>query len=353
MRYRRLGGTGMEVSAHCLGTMMFGSVGNPDHDECARIVHAALDRGVNFVDTADMYSDGESEEIVGKALRGRRDEVILATKGHFAPGEGGPNRGGNSRRWLLTALEDSLRRLGTEWVDLYQVHRPDDGTDIEETLAVLDDMVAAGKVRAYGCSTFPPERIVDAFHVARRRGLGPFRTEQAPYSILARGVEAAVLPLCRRLDMGVLTWSPLAFGFLTGRYRRGGEISLAEGRPAIRPDRFDPAVPENAAKLDIVERLIPLAESIGCSLPQLAVAFPLVHPAVASVILGPRTMAQLEELLDGAGLELEDSVLDRIDEIAPPGVDHYRVTWAPSLDDVTERRRWPGRRAAAPATPKS
>ncbi|MFD0889890.1 aldo/keto reductase, partial [Streptosporangium algeriense] len=238
MRYRVLGGTGIEVSVHCLGTMMFGAVGNPDHDECVRMIHTALDQGVNFVDTADMYSAGESEEIVGKALLGRRDDVVLATKVHFPMGEG-PNRSGNSRRWIIKEVEESLRRLRTDWIDLYQVHRPDHRTDIEETLSVLSDLVRQGKIRAFGCSSFPAEEVVEAYHVAERRGLMRFRTEQPPYSLLARGAERSVLPVCRRLGMGALTWSPLAWGFLSGKYRRGREIDLTTGRAALAPARFD------------------------------------------------------------------------------------------------------------------
>jgi aryl-alcohol dehydrogenase-like predicted oxidoreductase len=347
VRYRVLGGTGIEVSAYCLGAMMFGHAGNADHADCIRILHAALDQGINFVDTADMYSSGESEEIVGKGLQGRRDTVILATKGHFQMGDG-RNRSGNSRRWIQTALDGSLRRLQTDWIDLYQVHRPDPATDIEETLGVLGDMVTAGKIRAFGCSTFPPEEIVDAHHVAERRGLSSFRTEQVPYSVLARGVERSVLPICQRYRMGVLIWSPLAFGFLTGRYRKGQPIDLTTGRPALAPGRFDPSLPGTAAKLEIVEQLVELATALGCSLPQLAVAFPIAHPAVTSVIIGPRTLEQFEELAAGATLALDDVVLDRIDEIAAPGVDHYDVTWqTPALEDRAARRRWPTDRAAA------
>lgn len=349
MRYRVLGGTGIEVSVHCLGTMMFGAVGNPDHDDCARIVHAALDRGVNFVDTADMYSAGESEVIVGKALRGRRDDVVLATKFHFPMGEG-PNRGGNSRRWIVRAVEESLRRLGTDWIDLYQVHRPDRATDVEETLGALTDLVRAGKIRAFGCSTFPAEEIVEAQHVAERRALGRFRTEQPPYSILARGIETAVLPVCQRYGMGVLVWSPLASGFLTGRYRQGAAVDLTAGRPARTPARFDPALPGNAAKYAAVEQLVALAEEIGCSLPELAVAFTVAHPAVTSAIVGPRTMEQLEGLLKGAALALDDAVLDRIDEIVPPGTNLYPPdgVWSPpALTDPALRRRPQAERAAA------
>ncbi|MEU4571224.1 aldo/keto reductase [Nonomuraea sp. NPDC023979] len=349
MRYRALGGTGIEVSTHCLGTMMFGFVANRDHDECARIIHTALDAGVNFVDTADMYSAGESEEIVGKALAGRRDEVVLATKVHFPMGEG-RNRGGNSRRWIVMAVEDSLRRLRTDWIDLYQVHRPDHTTDVEETLGVLGDLVREGKIRAFGCSTFPAEQIAESHHVAERRGLPRFRTEQPPYSLLARGVEASVLPTCQRYGMGVLTWSPLASGFLTGRIRKGGPIDLSSGRARITPARFDPAIPENQVKLDAVERLIELADDLGCTLPELATAFPLAHPAVTSVIIGPRTPAQLEASLKGASLVLDDAALDRIDEIVPPGVNLYQPDGAwrpPSLTDPALRRRPLGDRPAA------
>jgi aryl-alcohol dehydrogenase-like predicted oxidoreductase len=349
MRYRILGGTGIEVSVHCLGTMMFGSVGNPDHDDCARIIHAALDQGINFIDTADMYSDGESEEIVGKALRGHRDDVILATKVYFQMGEG-RNRSGNSRRWILKEVEESLRRLNTDWIDLYQVHRADHSTDIEETLSVLSDLVHQGKIRAFGCSTFPAEDIVEAQYVAERRALGRFWTEQSPYSILARGIEASVLPVCQRYRMGVLTWSPLAWGFLTGKYRKDQSVDLSSGRAALAPERFDPSIPENAAKLEVVEGLVDLAESIGCSLPELAVAFTVAHPAVTSVIIGPRTMQQLEQLLKGASLALDDATLDRIDELVPPGTNMYDVdgAWSPPvLADKAQRRRLLADRAAA------
>ncbi|MET9963424.1 aldo/keto reductase [Streptomyces sp. NPDC006326] len=349
MRYRVLGRTGIEVSAYCLGTMMFGAVGNPDHDDCARIIHTALDEGINFVDTADMYSAGESETIVGKALHGRRDDVVLATKVHFPMGEG-PNRGGNSRRWIVRAVEESLRRLRTDWIDLYQVHRPDHTTDIEETLSALGDLVTQGKIRAFGCSTFPAEDLVEAHHLAERRGLQRFRTEQPPYSLLARGIEAHVLPVAQRLGMGVLTWSPLASGFLTGRHRKGRPIDLGSGRAALHPARFDPELPVTAAKLDAVEELVALADQVGCTLPELALAFPLAHPAVTSVIIGPRTQSQLQAALKGACLTLDDATLDRIDEIVPPGTDVYHPdgVWKPvSLTDPARRRHPAALRAAA------
>ncbi|WP_428965141.1 aldo/keto reductase [Micromonospora fluostatini] len=349
MRYRTLGGTGIEVSTYCLGTMMFGAVGNPDHDDCTRVIHAALDQGINFVDTADMYSAGESEAIVGRALHGRRDEVVLATKFHFQMGQG-RNRRGNSRRWIVRAVEESLRRLGTDWIDLYQVHRPDENTDIEETLAALTDLVSAGKIRAFGCSTFPAEEIVESHHVAQLRGLGRFRTEQPPYSLLARQVEAAVLPVCQRYRMGVLVWSPLASGFLTGRYRRDQPVDLSSGRAALTPARFDPALPGVAAKLDAVERLVEVAEEAGCSLPELALAFTTAHPAVTSTIIGPRTREQLDGLLKGASISLDDATLDRIDEIVPPGTNLYAPDGAwqlPALAHADRRRRPVRDRAAA------
>ncbi|WP_306326278.1 aldo/keto reductase [Streptomyces venezuelae] len=351
MRYRVLGGTGFEVSTYCLGTMMFGAIGNPDHQDSVRIIHAALDQGINFVDTADMYSAGESEEIVGKALRDsrRRDETVLATKVYFPFGGEGPNRGGLSRRWITRAVENSLKRLGTDWIDLYQVHRPDHRTDIEETLDVLGDLVGQGKIRAFGCSTFPADEIVEAHAVAERRGLRRFRSEQPPYSLLARGVEASVLPVAQRYGMGVLTWSPLASGFLTGKYRKGAPIDMSSGRPALFPQRFDPALPVNAAKLDAVEEFVALADEIGCSLPELAIAFAAAHPAVTSVIIGPRTMEQLDGLLKGAPLVLTDDVLDRIDAIVPPGTNLYQPdgAWRPRfLTEPALRRRPPAERAA-------
>ncbi|HET9170588.1 MAG TPA: aldo/keto reductase [Actinospica sp.] len=355
MRYRILGGTGIEVSTHCLGAMMFGQIGNPDHEDCAKIVHAALDQGINFVDTADMYGHGESEEIVGMALEGRRDDVVLATKVHYpvdrAPERDRPNRDGNSRRWITKAVDDSLRRLRTDWIDLYQIHRPDPRTDIEETLATLTDLVRAGKIRAFGTSTFRPEEIVEAYHVADRRGLYRFRTEQPPYSILTRGIEASVLPATQRLGMGVLTWSPLAFGFLSGKFRRNAAVDMTDRRPSLNPGRFDPDLPGNAAKYDAVEKLAALADEVGCTLPQLAVAFVVAHPGVTSAILGPRTIDQLESLLSGAGLVLDDEVLDRIDEIVPPGVDLYDPTVgnrvSPALTEKKLRRRPLEERAAA------
>ncbi|MFC7619462.1 aldo/keto reductase [Microlunatus sp. GCM10028923] len=339
MRYRHLGRTGLEVSEYALGTMMFGSAGNPDHEACARILHAALDRGVNLIDTADMYSAGESEEIVGKALKGHRDDVVLATKGHYPLTEG-PNRGGNSRRHLTRAVEASLRRLDTDHLDVYQIHRPDWDTDLTETLATLTDLQQAGKIGVFGCSVYPAFELVEAQRVADRHGLRPFRTEQPPYNLLARGIERDVLVVTERQGMGVLTWSPLAWGFLTGRYRRGDATAEPGARARLRPEWFDPADPVTARKLDAVEELIKVAEDCGTSLPALAAAFPLSHRAVSAVLLGPRTEDQLTSILD-APARLDEATLDRIDAIVPPGSNVYEPTAPappPWLADPSRRR---------------
>ncbi|RRR98484.1 aldo/keto reductase [Glycomyces terrestris] len=338
MQYAPLGRTGMTVSRYALGTMMFGSAGNTDHDECTRIVHTALEAGINFVDTADMYSTGESERIVGAALRGRRDDVILATKGHFALEEG-LNRSGNSRRHLLNAVDASLRRLGTDWIDLYQVHRPDWSTDLEETLGVLTDLVREGKIRAFGCSTFPAHELVESHRVAEARGLMRFRTEQPPYNLLARGIERDVLPVAERWGMGVLTWSPLGFGFLTGHHRAGAADSA---RARLRPAWFDPENPEVARKLAVAEQLAQVADDLGRPLPALATAFPLAHRAVTSVITGVRTLEQLDATLKHVDLVLDDATLDRLDAIVPPGTDVYDPQSPmplPWLTDPALRRR--------------
>jgi aryl-alcohol dehydrogenase-like predicted oxidoreductase len=342
MEYRGLGRTGMMVSPLCLGTMMFGEWGNPDHDDSARIIHAALDAGINFVDTADVYSRGESEEIVGKALSdGRREDVVLATKVHGKMGDD-PNRKGNSRRWITAAVEDSLRRLRTDWIDLYQIHRPDPHIEIEETLGALTDLQRAGKIRAFGCSTFPAEQIVESQWAAEQRGLGRFVSEQPPYSIYMRGIERAVLPTAERYGMGVLPWSPLAGGWLAGKYRREGENAPGGSiRANNMPERFDTSNPENEAKLDAVEALVELADGSDLSLIHLALAFTLAHPAVTAPIIGPRTMEQLESQLGAADVILSEEILDRIDEINPPGhdlADESGYT-PPAIGDSALRRR--------------
>ncbi|MEA1648739.1 aldo/keto reductase [Nitrospirillum sp. BR 11164] len=343
MQYRTLGRTGMKVSPYCLGAMMFGAMANPDHDEAIRIIHKALDAGINFIDTADFYSQGESEEIVGKALKGRRDRVVLTTKAHLPMGED-PNQQGNSRRWITRALEDSLRRLGTDHVDLYLIHRPAPDTDIEETLSVLTDLMRAGKMRAIGTSTFPASDIVEAQWVAERRGLARFRAEQPPYSILNRGIEREVLPVCERFGMGAMVWSPLAMGMLTGRYRKGQAMP-----DSLRARRF-PKQMGDERRLDAVERLMVVAEEAGLSLTHLAMAFAIAHRGVTAAILGPRTLAQFDDLLAGAEVSLSDEVLDRIDAIVPPGTDLGALAAMydpPALQKADLRRRPAAERAAA------
>src|SRR5947199_3681430 len=309
MEHRPLGRTGVKVSPLCLGAMMFGAWGNPDHDESIRIIHAALDAGINFIDTADVYSAGESEEIVGKALKGRRDDVILATKVHGPMGED-PNEFGNTRRWIVREVENSLRRLGTDWIDLYQIHRPEDDTDIDETLGALTDLVQQGKVRYIGSSTFLASQIVEAQWVAERRGRERFVCEQPPYSILVRGIENDVLPTCRRYGMGVIPWSPLAGGWLSGRYRLGSDVPSSHRAERI-PSRYDMSLPGNQRKLEAADALAGVAEGAGITLIEMALAFVIRHPAVTAAIIGPRTLEHLESQLSAADVELSDEVLDR------------------------------------------
>ena len=341
MQYRTLGRTGIKVSPYALGAMMFGAIGNSDHDDSIRIIHKALDAGINFIDTADAYSRGESEEIVGKALKGRRDEVVLATKLWMPMGDD-PNQRGNSRRWIVAEIENSLRRLQTDHVDLYQIHRPDPDTDIEETLSALSDLIHSGKVRVIGSSTMPASDMVEAQWVAERRGLERFRSEQPTYSILSRGIEAEVLPVAQRYGMGILVWSPLAMGLLTGRVRKGQQNDLR------RTSFFRHMSDEG--RLDAVEKLIPLADEAGLPLTHLAMAFAIAHPGVTSAIIGPRTMEQLDDLLASVDVTLTDQLLDRIDEIVPPGTDVGTLDMAyrpPALQRPELRRRPVSERAAA------
>ena len=322
MEYRPLGRTGVSVSQLCLGAMMFGAFGNPDHHDAIKIIHKALDAGINFIDTADGYSAGESEEILGQALAGgRRESVVLAVK--FGPPFGeDPNHRGASRRWITEGVEGSLRRLQTDWIDLYQVGVPDPNTDIDETLGALSDLVRAGKIRSFGASKVPASAIVEAQWTADRRGHGRFRTEQPPYSMLTRAIEYDVLPTCLRHGMGVMTYSSLAGGWLSGRYRKGQEVSGpgSAARAQRFPGAYDSTNPANAAKLDAADALGALADQAGLTLIQMAVAFVTRHPAVTSSIIGPRTMEHLDGYLAADGIELSTDVLDRIDEIVPPGV---------------------------------
>jgi aryl-alcohol dehydrogenase-like predicted oxidoreductase len=340
MEHRTLGRTGVHVSPLCLGAMMFGAWGNTDHDESVRIIHRALDAGINFIDTADVYARGESEEIVAKALAGgRRDHVVLATKFHGTMGDD-VNEAGNSRRWIMREVEASLKRLGTDWIDLYQVHRWDPWTEHEETLSALTDLVQQGKVRYIGSSTYPAAQIVKAQWVARERGLERYVTEQPPYSLLVRGIEADVLPTCLEHGMGVIPWSPLGGGWLSGGWRKGQEPP-ASSRAQRLPQRYDLSDPGNAAKLDAADALAALAEEAGMTLVHLALAFVINHPAVTSAIIGPRTMEHLESQLGAGDVTLDAGLLDRIDEIVPPGrtVNPVDAGWQnPALEPAALRR---------------
>jgi aryl-alcohol dehydrogenase-like predicted oxidoreductase len=340
MDYRPLGTTGLQVSQLCLGAMMFGAWGNPDHDDSVRIINRAVDAGINFIDTADMYSVGESEVIVGKALAGlKRENIVLATKVHGPMGSD-PNAQGNSRRWVIAECENSLRRLGTDYIDLYQIHRPSPETDIDDTLGALSDLVRAGKIRYAGSSTFPAYQVVEAQWLAERRVRERFRTEQPQYSILARGIEADLLPVCQQYGMGVLSWSPLAGGWLSGAFGDGKENTSR--RSAMLPERYDLSLPTNQQKLAAVIEIQQLADEAGLSLIELALAFVLSHPAVTCPIIGPRTMEQLESQLPAAAISLDGDVLDRIDGIATPGqnVGGADPGWTPpSIADKRRRRR--------------
>jgi aryl-alcohol dehydrogenase-like predicted oxidoreductase len=341
MKYRALGRTGIKVSPYALGAMMFGSAGNPDHDDSIRIIHKALDAGINFIDTADAYSHGESEEIVAKALKGRRDNVVLATKAGLPMGDD-PNQRGASRRWITTEVENSLRRLQTDYIDLYQVHRPDPDTSVEETLSALTDLIRSGKVRAIGTSGMPASDMVEAQWVAERRGLQRFHTEQPTYSILSRGIETEVLPVAQRYGMGIVVWSPLAMGMLTGRVRKGQQTDLR--RTALFRHMSD------ERRLDAVEQVIPVAEKAGLPMTHLAMAFAIAHPGVTSALIGPRTMEQLDDLLASVDVTLTDEILDQLDEIVPPGTDvgTLDMAYRPLAIQRTDlRRRTVSERSAA------
>ena len=341
MTYRSFGRTGVKVSPLTLGAMNFGARGNPDHEDGVRIIHRALDAGINVIDTADVYSQGESETVVGKALAGgRRDDVVLATKFHGQIGDE-PNHAGNSRRWIFREVENSLRRLQTDWIDLYQVHRPDPDTDFDETLGALSDLVHQGKIRYIGTSTFEPSAIVEGQWIAQQRGRERVVSEQPPYSLLARGIEREVLPVAQRYGLAVIPWSPLAGGWLSGAYREGAAQPPSH-RAERQPGRFDVQDPANEAKLAAVEALAELAEEAGLSLIHLALAFVLEHPAVTSAIIGPRTLEHLDSQLGAEKITLSPEVLDRIDEIVPPGVtlsDRDRGYVPPALANASLRRR--------------
>lgn len=342
VEYVRLGGTGLKVSPLCLGCMMFGTWGNSDHEDSIKVIHRAIDEGINFLDTANVYSWGESEEIVGKALKDRRDEVVLATKVHGRMGDG-PNDQGNSRKHIFKAVEDSLKRLQTDYIDLYQIHRPDPRTDIEQTLGALTDLVRQGKIRYFGSSTFPAAEIVEAQWAAEKDHTERFVCEQPPYSLFVRHPEREMFPAISKYRMGAIVWSPLAGGWLSGKYRKG-EKPPERLRATAQPDRWDVDKPENQEKLDAIEALIPLAEAEGLTLPQFAVAWTLEHPAVTSSIIGPRTMEQLEGLLDAGSSQLSEKTLDAVDEIVSPGqtLNPDDIGYSPIYLQPERRRRQRG-----------
>jgi aryl-alcohol dehydrogenase-like predicted oxidoreductase len=339
MQYRTLGRTGVQVSTLVLGAMNFGAIGRTTQEEATAMVDAALEGGINLIDTADFYSHGESEEMVGKAIAGRRDDIVLATKA-FLPMDDERNHRGSSRRWLITELDNSLRRLNVDHVDLYQIHRWDPTTTDEETLSALTDLQRAGKIRYFGSSTFPAYRIVQGQWTSRERHLGRYVTEQPSYSILQRGIETHVLPVTAEYGMGVLAWSPLASGWLSGAVREGQEITTS--RAKMMPERFDLTVPANRARLDAVEQLAKVAHEAGLTMIQLALGFVTAHPAVTSAIIGPRTIEHLHSQLAAADTVLPADVLDAIDAIVAPGVDlapEEKVDTPPSLLDASLRRR--------------
>ena len=339
MQYRTLGRTGVQISTLVLGAMNFGAIGRTTQEQATAIVDAAIEAGINLIDTADAYSGGHSEEMVGKAIAGRRDDLVLATKAFLPMGEE-RNRRGSSRRWLVSALDDSLRRLGVDHVDLYQVHRWDPTTSDDETLSALADLQRAGKIRYYGSSTFPAYRIVEAQWAAREHHLRPYVTEQPPYSVLQRGIEADVLPVAQQYGLGVLVWSPLASGWLSGAVRAGQENST--NRSTMRPGMFDLAVPTNRAKIDAVEQLVAIADEAGLTLIQLALGFVTAHPGVTAAIVGPRTPEHLAAQLAAADTVLPADVLDAIDAVVAPGVDlapDEKHDTPPALLDPSLRRR--------------
>lgn len=352
MEYRTLGGTGMRVSHFCLGAMMFGPMGNPDHNECIKMTHAALDAGVNFIDTSDTYSEGESERILAKALKGRRERVILATKCFFPPGRAGLfsrtgqniTDGGGSRRWIVRAVENSLQRLETDYIDVYQLHRWDWDMDPEESLAAMTDLQRAGKIRVIGASATPAEWIVEAQRIAEQRHLARVRSEQCIYSIFSRKVEESVLPTCQRHGVGVMVYAPLAGGWLTGKYQRNQPLpegSRAAGRLG-RMGTWDAERQEVQRKYDLIEQLSVLAREAGLSLAHMAMAFAAEHPAVSSVIMGPKTLEQLQDTLQAAEVRLTPAVLDRIDAIVPPGTRiDPKESYIPNpwMDEPARRRR--------------
>ena len=334
MEYTPLGRSGLKVSRLCLGTMTFGRWGNTDHDDCVRIIRRALDEGINFIDTANRYGMGEWEEILGKALEGRREEAVVATK-VFMPGPGGVLDRGVSRRHVMLQVEESLRRLRTDWIDLYQVHRFDRTTPLEETLSAFTDLVRQGKVRYLGVSTgtlaesgdlhFGGWKMVESLWVSERRHLERFISTQPPYSILTREAEREIFPVCEAHGFGAIVWSPLEGGWLAGRYRKGQAIpedSRARNPTefgAFLAPRFDMEAPWAPRRLDIIEQLVGMADEVEAPLARYATAWVLRHPAVTAAIIGVRTMRHLEDALRALDVRIPEAHGTAIDALVAPG----------------------------------
>jgi aryl-alcohol dehydrogenase (NADP+) len=346
MQYRPIGASGVQASKFALGAMSLGAFGTHDRSECTTIVQRAVDAGINVIDTADIYSDGESEVIVGSALGRRRSEVLVASKCFWPMSDRDPNARGGSRRWILAACDDTLARLGTDYLDIYYLHKPDPATDLDESLGAMSDLVHQGKVRMVGLSTFPADSIVEAAWTATRRSHVMPRVEQPPYSILNRHIERDVLPACDRHGLGVMVWGPLNRGYLTGKYSRDAAPPAGSRftRSAASRRAFDPSRPDVSRKLEIVDTLGGLAAEAGIPLTHLALAFAVEHPAVTCAIIGPRTCEQLEALLPALDVQLDGDVLDRIDELVAPGTDVDPITdagWTPPWLAHTQPRRRP------------
>lgn len=330
MEYRSLGRTGVKVSELCLGCMMFG--GRTEEADSLGIIDRAIDAGINFLDTANVYSRGRSEEVVGRALKrnGKRDSIVLATKVHGRMDDDDPNAAGNHRRHIIEQCEASLRRLQTDHIDLYQIHRPDSQIPIDETLRALDDLIRAGKVLYAGTSTFAAWQVVESLWASKELGLNRFVTEQPPYHLLDRRIERELIPVARTYGLALIPWSPLAGGFLTGKYRRG-EQSPEDSRYGLEPRRLgrNHFVEEAFDVLDVVEAI---AKEKGCTPGQVALAWCKDQPDITSPIIGPRTMEQLEDNLGAVEVEITDDDRGRLDEVAPPGramVFYYEADFGP------------------------
>jgi aryl-alcohol dehydrogenase-like predicted oxidoreductase len=320
MEYRQLGRSGLRVSTITLGTMGYGgtgwakAVGTLGVDDAQRQIGLARDAGVNLIDTADVYSAGVSEEIVGKVLDGRRDEVLLASKVRFAMGAG-PNDAGLSRHHIITGCEASLRRLGTDYLDLYQLHQWDGLTPLEETLTALDSLVRAGKVRYVGVSNFSAWHLMKALGVSARDGLPQLVSQQIYYSLQAREAEYELVPLALDQGLGILVWSPLAGGLLSGKYRRGQQAPAGSRHLS---DWDEPPVYDEGGLYDIVDVLVEIAEARGVPAAQVALAYTLGRPGVTSLVVGARTQEQLAQNLAAADLVLEAGERDRLDRTSRP-----------------------------------